>query len=861
MKKTVKGALAALLLTCATGPMVTAAEIPVVLDGENNLLIGYDQVDGWDIETMGYPISEGKANIFENNIIIGGNIVQYVTETEGTSTVYRSLNNAVLIGHSNEVKAANNAVSLGERNTISGTDAIAIGHKAISQADGNTIAIGQGAEARQNSAVAIAKSAKASGVFSVAIGDSAKASQWDAIALGDEATASGKKVTVLGSWAKASQSYATAIGSGANASAESAIAVGAAATASAARGVALGSGSATSTAGWVAGYDPSTGKVSADTSPAWKSGAGDVSVGHVVSGKGWTRQITGLAAGTADTDAVNVAQLKHARTEVKAAGSVSVSAETAGDGHIIYTLTGTDTNTTYELTGKKNDDNTTTITLEDNEGKSQSVTVATKDTRNTVSAGDHVKVGEKKNADGSSAYTVSVNTDGKIEKDNTDIITGGTVFSETRVENDGLYIKKDNTAGQNITALDHQVKQNNGDITTIKTDITKLNGDVTAAKTEVKAAGSVSVSSKTAADGHTIYTLTGTDTNTTYELTSKDNGDHTATLTLKGNDDSESTVTVATKDTTLQKGTSGLSVEGGKLHMTVADTAGNEVTGSVDLSAIASEVDTNTTYELSGKENDNNTTTITLKGNDDSESKVTVATRDTRNTVIAGDHIKLDEAKNELGGTAYTVHVKADGKVENGNTGIVSGDTVYKETHVKEDGSYVKKDYSAGENLTVLDKQVAGNTNSITNLQNNIHEVDRNLSKVGAGAAALAALHPLDFDPEDKWDVAAGFGNYRDASAVALGVFYRPNERTMLSLGTTLGDDRNLFNAGLSVKLGSGHASVTTSKARMAETIRRQDHEIRELKAKNAERDRRDAERDARMDALMKELEALKAGK
>ena len=150
-------------------------------------------------------------------------------------------------------------------------------------------------------------------------------------------------------------------------------------------------------------------------------------------------------------------------------------------------------------------------------------------------------------------------------------------------------------------------------------------------------------------------------------------------------------------------------------------------------------------------------------------NKVTVATKDTRNTVKAGENVTLDTAPNTFGGTEYTVNVKADGKVEDGNTKIVSGNTVYHETHVKNDGNYVKKDNSAGDNLTILDKQVGNNTTNITNLGNTINNLngklgtlDNRISKVGAGAAALAALHPLDFDPDDKWDVAAGYGHYRN---------------------------------------------------------------------------------------------------
>ena len=92
------------------------------------------------------------------------------------------------------------------------------------------------------------------------------------------------------------------------------------------------------------------------------------------------------------------------------------------------------------------------------------------------------------------------------------------------------------------------------------------------------------------------------------------------------------------------------------------------------------------------------------------------------------------------------------------------------------------------------------------------------MDRVGAGAAALAALHPLDFDPDDKWDVAAGYGNYKDAHAIAVGAFYRPNEDTMFSVGGSFGGGENMVNAGVSVKLGQGN-HVSTSRVALAKEV------------------------------------------
>ena len=123
-------------------------------------------------------------------------------------------------------------------------------------------------------------------------------------------------------------------------------------------------------------------------------------------------------------------------------------------------------------------------------------------------------------------------------------------------------------------------------------------------------------------------------------------------------------------------------------------------------------------------------------------------------------------------------------------------------------------------------------TQDIKNVTNKVGELGTRVNRVGAGAAALAALHPLDFDPDDKWDVAAGYGNYKDAHAVSVGAFYRPNEDTMFSVGGSFGAGENMVNAGVSVKLGQGN-HVSTSKVAMAKEIVDLKDAVTRLEAQN----------------------------
>ena len=202
--------------------------------------------------------------------------------------------------------------------------------------------------------------------------------------------------------------------------------------------------------------------------------------------------------------------------------------------------------------------------------------------------------------------------------------------------------------------------------------------------------------------------------------------------------------------------------------------------------------------------------------------------------VADGEHTTVRTEEKD-GVVTYKVDVKADGKVAKDDKGIVTGGTVYAETRPEQDGTYIKVGNTAGENFTAMDRQVGKNAEEITKLGstvydmgNRVGELDSRMNKVGAGAAALAALHPQDFDPEDKWDIAAGFGNYKNANAAALGLFYRPNERTMLNLGWTMGDSRNMINAGVSVKLGSGSTYAGLSKVQMATRLTQQEERIKQ---------------------------------
>lgn len=286
--------------------------------------------------------------------------------------------------------------------------------------------------------------------------------------------------------------------------------------------------------------------------------------------------------------------------------------------------------------------------------------------------------------------------------------------------------------------------------------------------------------------------------------------------------------------------------------------------------------------------------------------------------VIAGTNTTITEGKDGDAKT-YAVNVE-NGKVASGDTGLISGDTLYKEVHVGTDGTYVKSKDSAGhdmtvaQNLSALDTDLkttsdlihtntkgdtiqiggsssaskidvngkdgkgrvitgvvsdandpnsaanvgyvngltAANTQQIYRDMNNAYSrLDTNINRAAAGSNALAALHPLDFDPADKASFAVGYGHYRNANAAAVGAFYQPNANTMVNMGISLGNGDPGFNAGVSFKIGKGSAYNGVSKAEMAQTIHDQATEISAIKAD-------DAAKDKRIDALEKENQEMK---
>ena len=592
-------------------------------------------------------------------------------------------NNSIVAGQNLEVEGAHNAVFgtdynnydhkltkvFGEQNTVIGVGNL-VGYTAEKDPSDPTkwIYTKNSSGSDQNVAVGVTNTANGG---SVVVGTSSEAENLGVsfghgnkvigsnsgggqrgLALGNYLTVKGEEAVAVGTNASATADWAIAMGKNSKAEKETAMAFGYDSHAKVAGGVALGSWSVVDTAAGVSGYDPSTKAASTDTSAAWKSTVGAVSVGDA--SKGITRQITGVAAGAADTDAVNVAQLK----KVEATAAAAKTNVTAGDN---VTVTHDSTTNTYKVSAK---DTYTTG------GTYDAATKKIKFTQNDPSKNYEVDVSGLVGSGGTGSLTFAGDTGSAITKN----------------------------SGETL--------------------------QITGGATEVAAANNIGVVSE--------------------------NGK--LNLKLAKNIDLGSDGSIKTGDTKMDN--KGLAIQGGP----------SVIKGGIDA------------------------------------------------------------------GSKKITHVAA-GEISATSTDAVNGSQ-----------------------LQAVKNDVQNNTQNIYNMGKKVGELGTRINKVGAGAAALAALHPLDFDPHDKWDIAAGFGNYRNASAAAVGLFYRPNERTMMSLGWTMGDDRNMINAGISVKLGRGDVYTRYSKVEMA-------NQIKDLKEKNDKMQAENKEMRSELDELKAQVAALAAKK
>lgn len=535
------------------------------------------------------------------------------------------------------------------------------------------------------------------------------------IVMGDNNTLEGRKnVISLGNKNTVVVDDAVAIGNGTTVSAESGVAIGVDSVADRVAG---------SEKGALGAFAPAN--IPTTEKSTWTSTKGAVSVGDTANDI--TRQITNVAAGSEDTDAVNVAQLKQvasqaerAKTTVSDGTNTTVTSTVAEDGHTDYKV-----NLNKDLTGIESMTNGLSSIRMGNGG--------------TVTINNRVTIDQSGKISGVAA--------GEVKEGSTDAVNGSQLKG---VEN-----KADKNA-ENIQKNTEAISKNTENIS--------KNAEVISKNTENIKKNSAAIAEN-----------------------AKNIQKNTEAIAKNTEDISKNTEAIGKLD---ERVTS------------VEEVAKKHTTVSTDDKNVQISEDTN---KDGGKDYK-----VSLNKDLNLSSVTTGDTKMDTNGVTVKD-VSLTKDGLSIGNKTY-VSNKGLNANDQKVTNVAAGDISEKST-----------DAVNGSQLFATNQQVAQNAQSINKLGNRIN-------KVGAGAAALAALHPLDFDPDDKWDFAAGYGNYNGENAAAIGAYYRPNEDTMFSVGGSFGNGENMVNAGVSLKLGQGN-HVSTSKVAMAKEIKDLRKELECLKS------------------------------
>lgn len=812
----------------------------------------------------------------------------YVIATGDAAASYK---NTTAFGESN-IAANDEATAFGRGNLVMGSAGTAWGERnyidqeatlATSWGDCNYV-YGHNATAWGEDNYAISVMATTWGRDNRVSGEQGTAFGWGAEANGENATA-------WGYYSKAFAENATAFGDHSNAyganslavlggstgevnpdvngapvytGGANAMAVGKNAVAKLDDSIALGSGAVADRGKGTVGYDACGAVHDTDQSGVWKSTMNAVSVGHAAGNI--TRQITGVAAGSEDTDAVNVAQLKqvnskaeNAQAEAAKGWNVSTNGgiatkvapgdtvDFAGDDNISVSNNGK--NVKVEL--KKELAGLTSVTTKNayvtnvDASKNDSVTnvayVKSQIADAALSAGDGISISDKKIhvklKDGEGNLTVD-ETGLSMKKDLTGMQSISGAGGKISFAGGNVTVNKNTFASdgriQNVTAGMADTDAVN--VAQLKSAVAEGNTD-----THIKVGEySVGTGNKVAMDvvdktGKTIGAVTITDVANASDVGNigKIHQD------LKNKDGSKTTVVDAVNNLNNKVGdlkysavTKGDINDGdssttaiGKLNQKLSDVAA--VAGQ---HSSVSTTDANIQIQEGNNVAGGKDYALSLNKNQQLTSVTTGETKMDTNGIKVGDKVTLTKDGLSAGDTKITydglsigdkTYVTKDGLNANGNkvTQVADGKV--------EKGS---KDAVNGGQLYNTNQMVINNANNISSLGNALGRLDHRVNKVGAGAAALAALHSLDFDPDEKWDFAAGYGNYNGVNAAAIGAYYRPNEDTMFSVGGSFGNGENMVNAGVSVKLGQGN-HVSTSKVAMAKEIKDLRKEVETLKS------------------------------
>ena len=761
----------------------------------------------------------------------------------------------------------------------------------------NTVTGVNGGESKDNLAMGVGNTATKVQHMTAIGSQNTVSDATDTIIVGDNRTVTGANNTVT-------------IGSsdaGTTTTVNEAVAIGHNTEVTAEGGVALGSGSKATVAAGGIGYDVKTGAASTETGAAWKATSSAVSVGDVANNV--TRQITSVAAGTDDTDAVNVAQLKKAEEKINDVEAEAKKHTTvvAGDNTTVTAGTNAAGGAEYKVSVKKDLEDMNSV----NFGKitddvraridkdsarffngSENIGITPKGiqientdtleqanftkygmyasegdktvyyTTNGISAGDqkinNVKAGE--------ADTDAVNV-AQLKKvdDKVTAVENKVNTVETKVNNLETKVNtvenKVNTIETKVNTIETKVNDVETKVNNVDTKVNNLETKVNTVEAEAKkhttvvAGDNTTVKQGTNANGGAEYKVAvnkdlvemnsvnfGKATDDVRARIDKDsarffNGSENIGVTPKGiqieNTDTleqatftKSGMYASEGDKTVYYTTNGISAGDQIINNVKAGVADTDAVNVSQLKKVKDEITaaTGTTTVTAG---DHITVTPTINGNS-RDYKVSLSKDITDQ--INNNTTNIDKNKTEIDKNRNDINKNKDDIKNNRDDINKNRDDINKNRSDinKNAGNIANNTTNIAKNTEDI-KNIKGDVtdiqNNITNINNNMNsfkgdlsKMDKRIDKSVAGAAALAALHPLDFDPDAKWDFAAGYGHYRSGDAAAIGAFYRPNEDVQLSIGSTVGGDETVFNAGLSVKVGA-HSGVSRSRVAIGKEV------------------------------------------
>lgn len=934
-----KGQSVALGNGAVTGAKSTSIGAKAVGGREGTITIGANANNGAVYATI--VGTDSSINYESRNSGAVSTVIGSKNSIKNDKKTYSGVASSIL-GAANTIENSNGVTIQGTGNTVTGaykdmnlniSDLLKLyrgDYSVLSEKENGAIAIIGGANtiSSQTSSTVIGfgntlKGENSTGVFTA--GSHNKLTNVsNSLIMGDNNTLEGRKNVI-------------SLGNNNTVDADDAVAIGNGTTVTAKSGVAIGVGSvadrvAGKEKGVVGAFAPE--KIDATNQSTWTSTAGAVSVGDTVNNI--TRQITNVAAGSEDTDAVNVSQLKGVETIANKGWNLTTGVVTdatqvkpgdtvdfSGDKNISVSHKGTDVSIalkdTLTLGSNATDDYVTVdgvkgtvwaghavsagnVNMNGDSGEITGLTNTTLNSKDFATTGraateeqlklvknqadsaateasKHSKVVNGSNItveetaqDGQKTYKVGLNknlegiesisnSDAKINLNDTGVVISKGKDKTFSITDTGMgmsvigddYVTRSIMIGKTGTVISGGLSVAGSKITNVAAgeadtdavNVGQLNAAVSKGNTD------------THIDYFKDYTV-GADNKVSMDVVNK-NGDKIGNVTIKDvakasdlgdvskiaddikNKKGNTTVVDAVNNVNKKVGDLNYSnVEKGDIKDGDSSTTAigklNQKLSDVEQTAgkhsSVSAGDSNINVDGSGKNDAGGIDyKVSLKKNLTLDSVTTGGTVMNTNGVKVGENVSLTKdgltagdtkvtnaglsigdktyvSKDGLNANNQTITNVADGKVEKGSTDAVNGGQLYE-----------------------TNQAIANNATNISSLSHSISNLDNRVNKVGAGAAALAALHPLDFDPDAKWDFAAGYGNYRGTNAAAVGAYYRPNEDTMFSVGGTFGNGENMVNAGVSFKLGAGSSHVSTSRVAMAK-------EIKELRAHMAAQDK-----------------------